>query len=47
MGRSTVEIEVVLLDVFAVVALAIGQAEQSLLQNRVVAIPEGKSEAEN
>ena len=39
-GRRAVEIEVVFLDVLAVIALAIGQAEQPLLQDRVLAVPQ-------
>ena len=46
MGRRAVEVEVVLLDVLAVIALAVGQAEQALLQDRVLAVPEGQREAE-
>ena len=45
-GGRGVEVPVVLLDVLAVVALAAGQAEQPLLQNRVGAVPEGQGEAE-
>ena len=45
-GRRAVEVEVVLLDVLAVVALAVGQAEQPLLEDRVLAVPEGQREAE-
>ena len=44
--RRGVEIEVILLDVFAVVALVARQAEQPLLQNRVAAIPEGQCKAD-
>ena len=46
MGRRRVEVVVVLLDVLAVVALAAGQPEQPLLQDRVGAVPEGEGEAE-
>jgi hypothetical protein len=45
-GRSAVEVEVVLLHVFAVVALAVGQAEEALLEDRVLPVPEGDREAE-
>src|SRR5262249_4616335 len=38
--------EVVLLDVLAVIALAVGQAEESFLENRVLAVPEGQGQAE-
>src|SRR5262249_46442130 len=44
-GRA-VEIEVVLLDVFAVIALAVGQAEQALLEDRIDAVPQRQGEAE-
>ena len=44
--RRRVEVEVVLLDVLAVVALASGQPEQPLLQDRVSTVPEGQGEAE-
>src|SRR5436309_9832811 len=46
MRRRRIEVEVVLLDVFAVVALGPGEAEQPLLQDRIVAVPEGQGEAE-
>ena len=45
-GRRRVEVEVVLLDVLAVVALAVGQAEQPLLEDRIAAVPEREREAE-
>ena len=41
--RRAVEVEVVLLDVLAVVALAVGQAEQPLLEDRVLAVPQGQA----
>ena len=46
MGRRAVEVEVVLLDVLAVVALAVGQPEQAFLEDRVLAVPQGQREAE-
>ena len=46
MRRRAVEVEVVLLDVFAVVALAVGQPEQPLLQDRILAVPKRQREAE-
>ena len=46
MCGCAVEIEVVFLDVLAVVALAIGQAEEPLLQDRIPAIPKRDREAE-
>ena len=45
MRRRAVEIEVILLDIFAVVAFTVGQAEQALLDDRVIAVPQGKREA--
>ena len=44
-GRA-VEVEVVLLHVLAVVALAVGQAEQPLLENRVALVPQRQCEAQ-
>ena len=41
-----VEVEVVLLHVLAVVALAVGQAEQPLLEDRILAVPQRQREAE-
>jgi hypothetical protein len=46
MGRRAVEIEVVLLHVLAVVALAVGQPEETLLENGVLAVPQGQREAQ-
>ena len=46
MGRRAVEVEVVLLDVLAVIAFAVGQAEQAFLEDRVLAVPQGQREAE-
>jgi hypothetical protein len=46
MGRRAVEVEVVLLDVLAVIALAVGEAEQALLEDRILAVPQGQGEAE-
>ena len=45
-GRRAVEIEVVLLHVLAVVALAVGEAEEPLLEDRVLPVPQGEGEAE-
>src|SRR5262249_44435465 len=45
-GRRVVEAEVVLLDVFAVVSFAVCEPEEPFLQNRVLAVPQGESEAE-
>ena len=41
-----VEVEVVLLDVLAVVALVAGQAEQALLEDRVAPVPQREREAD-
>ncbi len=41
-----VEVEVVLLDVLAVVALFVRQAEEAFLEDRVAAVPEGQPQAE-
>jgi hypothetical protein len=46
MGRRAVEVEVVLLRVLAVVAFAVGESEDSLLEDRVRAVPEREREAE-
>jgi hypothetical protein len=43
--REVINVEVVLLDVFAMVALGIRQAEQALLQDRVPLVPQRKSQA--
>ena len=44
--RRGVEVVVELLDVLAVVALAVGQAEEALLEDRVAAVPQGQRQAE-
>ena len=46
MRRQVVDVEVVLLDVLAVVALGIGQAEQAFLQDRVPLVPQREGQAE-
>ena len=46
MRRRGVEVVIKLLHVFAVIALAVRQAEKPLLQNRVLPIPEGQSQTE-
>jgi hypothetical protein len=46
MSRRAVEVEVVLLDVLAVVALAVGEPEQPLLEDRVAPVPEREREAQ-
>ena len=45
-GRGAVEVEPVLLDVLAVVALAVGEPEHPLLQDRVGAVPERERQAQ-
>ena len=46
-GRGAVEIEIVFLDVLAVVAFAVGQAEQPFLEDRVLAVPEGQGKTQD
>ena len=46
MGRSVVEIEVVLLHILAMIAFAVGKAEEAFLQDRVAPIPERQGEAQ-
>src|SRR5262245_33010842 len=45
-GRRRVEIEVIVLDVLAVVSLWAGQSEEPLLENRVSLVPQSKREAD-
>jgi len=45
-GREVVDVEVVLLDVLAVVPLGVGQPEQPLLEDRVVLVPQRKRQAQ-
>ena len=45
-GRRAVEVEVVLLDVLAVVAFAVGQSEEPLLEDRILPVPQGQREAQ-
>jgi len=44
-GR-TIQIEVVLLDILAVIALAVGESEQALFDNGILAVPQREREAE-
>jgi hypothetical protein len=46
MSPRAVEVEVILLDVLAVVPFAVVDAEQPLLQDGVLAVPQGQCEAE-
>src|SRR5262249_48803535 len=41
-----VEVEVVLLDVLAVIALGVGKPEEALLEDRVLPFPQGQGEAQ-
>ncbi len=43
--RRAVEVEVILFDVLAVVAFAVGQSKQPLFENRIPAVPEGQGKA--
>src|SRR5262249_4926680 len=44
--RSRVEVEVVLLHVLAMVSLAVRESEQPLLEDGILAVPEGQGETE-
>src|SRR5215831_14843275 len=46
MGWRAIQIEVVLLNVFAVVALAIGESKKAFFQNRVCSIPKSEGKAQ-
>ena len=45
-GRRTVDVEVVLLHIFAVVPLAVGQAEHTLFEYGILPIPQSKGKAQ-
>src|SRR5205085_4262831 len=45
-GGGAVEVKVVFLDVFTVVAFGAGQAEEALFENRVLLIPQAEREAQ-
>ncbi len=45
-GRGSIQVEVALLDVLAVVPLEAGEPEQALLEDRVVPVPKGQGEAQ-
>src|ERR1700733_11783086 len=47
MCRRTVDVEVVFLDIFAVVRFVVGEAEHALLQDRVALVPQRQREAQN
>src|SRR5262245_43864572 len=46
MGWRAVEVEVILLDVLAMVAFAVGQPEEAFLDDRISTIPQGERKAE-
>jgi hypothetical protein len=46
MSRRAVQVVIIFLDVFAVIPLVIGQAERPLLENRVLAVPQGERKAQ-
>ena len=45
-GRCAVQVEPVLLDILAVVALPVGESEHPLLEDRIGAVPERQSQAQ-
>jgi len=45
-GRRAVEVEVVLLDVLAVVALAVGEPEEALLEDGILPVPQRQRKAQ-
>ena len=45
-GRRRIKVVIVFLGVFAVIALAAGQAENALLEDGVATVPKGESEAD-
>ncbi len=46
MRRRAVEVKVIFLHVFAVIALAVGQSEEPLFENWISAVPESQRKAE-
>src|SRR5262245_59823901 len=46
MGRRAVEIEVVLIDVLAVIPFAVGETEEAVLQDRIAAVPQRDRKAQ-
>jgi hypothetical protein len=46
MGRKVIDVEVVLLDILAVVAFGVRQAEQALLQDGVPFVPQREGQAQ-
>jgi len=45
-GRGALEVKVILLDVFTVIAFVVGEAKEAFLDDRVAAIPERNGKAE-
>jgi hypothetical protein len=45
-GWGVVEVIIVFLDVLPVIALAIGQTEEPLFEDRVIAIPQGNGKSQ-
>ena len=45
-GRRAVEVEVVLLHILTMVPFAVGQSKQPLLEDRILAVPEGQGKAD-
>jgi hypothetical protein len=45
-GRRAIEVEVIFFDVLAVIAFRVGQPEQPLFQDRILAIPKRQGEAQ-
>ena len=46
MGRRAVEIEIIFFNILAVIALGIGQTEQPLLKDRVLAVRQGEGKTQ-
>src|SRR5258708_21020169 len=46
MSRCRIEVEVILFDVFAVIAFVSGQAKKTLLEDRVLSVPEGQGKTQ-
>ncbi len=46
MSRCAVEVEIVFLDVLSVIAFGIGQAEETLLEYRILAVPQSERKAQ-
>src|SRR5574341_314499 len=47
MSRSAVEIEIIFLHVLAVIAFAVGQAEEPFLEDRILAVPQCQRKTED